>query len=170
MKMKYLALLAPLLLAAATPADAALSPADLAAIRQLETAQEAAWNAHDAHAYAQLFAADADTVNVLGWWWKSRAELEKQLGDAFAFVFAHSKLHIDDVAIRPLGDDIAVVHVTWSMTGAIKPTASAGAAPELGIQTQVVRRTGSTWLIEAFHNTNSLPVRPFPKGNGFPPT
>lgn len=34
-----------------------------------------AWNRHDMEAFAQLFAADAEFVNVVGLWWKGRALL-----------------------------------------------------------------------------------------------
>ncbi len=45
---------------------AVASSQDAEAIRALEARQESAWNDHNAHAYAQLFTIDADTVNVLG--------------------------------------------------------------------------------------------------------
>src|SRR6188508_1006753 len=59
-------------------------------IRDLQTRQAAAWNRHDAKAYADLFTEDADVVNVVGWWWKGRAEIESKLAAGFAFVFAES--------------------------------------------------------------------------------
>ena len=150
------------LLLATAPALA--QPGDDAAIRQLEAQQEAAWNAHDAHAYAQLFAEDADLVNVLGWWWKGRAEAEQKLTAAFSYVFAHSILHVDDVSVRPLTDDLALAHVTWSMTGAASPDGSGRNIPQHGIQTQLLRRSEGRWLILAFQNTNAVPEHPFPSG------
>lgn len=155
-----LAAMAGLLLAAAAPAGAA--PADDAAIRDVQAQQEAAWNAHDAHAYTQLFADDADLINVLGWWWKGRDEAERKLASAFAFVFAQSTLHVEEVSVRPLADDLALAHVTWSMTGARSPDGSGGNIPQHGIETQLLRRTAGRWLILSFQNTNSVPERPFP--------
>lgn len=152
--------IAGLLLAIAASARAA--PADDAAIRAVQARQEAAWNAHDAHGYAQLFAEDADVVNILGWWWKGRAEAERKLATAFAFVFAESRLHIDDVSVRPLSDDLALAHVTWSMTGARSPDGSGGNVPQHGIETQVLQRSPAGWLIVSFQNTNAVPERPFP--------
>ena len=35
-----------------------------------------AWNEHDMRALSRLFADDADFVNVVGIWWKSRREIE----------------------------------------------------------------------------------------------
>ena len=153
---------AAFLIALAAPSWA--GPPDEAAIREVETRQEQAWNTHDARAYARLFAEDADVINVLGWHWKGRAEAEQKLGSAFAFVFARSSLHIDDVAIRPLSDDLALAHVTWTMTGARSPDGSGGSVPQHGIQTQLLRKTDGRWLILSFQNTNAVPERPFPMG------
>lgn len=143
---------------------ASTSSQDADAIRALEARQESAWNEHNAHAYAQLFTIDADTVNVLGWWWRSRAELEEKLGKGFSFVFARSRLHIDDVAIRFLTAKVAVAHVRWSMTGAVSPDGSGNNVPQKGIQTQTLYKTTDGWLIAAFQNCNAVPERDFPMG------
>jgi uncharacterized protein (TIGR02246 family) len=139
---------------------------DEAAIRAVEAGQATAWNAHDAGAYARLFSDDADVVNVLGWWWKSRAELEQKLGRAFATVFAHSVLRVEDVSLRFLSDDLAVAHVRWSMTGAISPDGSGRNVPQQGIQTQLLKKTAGHWLISEFQNTNSVPEKPFARPSG----
>src|SRR5436190_22282030 len=59
------------------------SEQDKADIRNLQNQQADAWNRHDAKAYASLFKEDGDCVNVVGWWWKGRAEIEKKLTDAY---------------------------------------------------------------------------------------
>ena len=140
---------------------AAHDPADEAAIRKLEVQQQEAWNRHDATAYANLFTEDGDCVNVVGWWWKGRAEIEKKLTAAYAFVFAQSTLTIGDVNVRFLTPDMAVAHVRWTMTGARTPHALP--KPEQGIQTQVLQKSGGNWLIAVFQNTNSIPEMPFPE-------
>jgi hypothetical protein len=77
-----------LTMASGATAAAADRQADEAAIRDIvQTRQQQAWNQHDAKAYAGLFAEDGDVVNVVGWWWKGRKEIESNLTDAFAFVF-----------------------------------------------------------------------------------
>ncbi len=156
--------LKPIVLCAFAPAvlGAPSANRDIEAIRSLEQRQESAWNEHDAHAYSQLFTVDADTVNVLGWGWKSRVELEQKLGKGFKFVFARSHLHIEDVTVRMLDADVAVVHVHWSMTGAGSPDGSGANVPQKGIQTQVVQRTNGSWLIAAFQNNNAVEERDFP--------
>jgi SnoaL-like domain len=39
---------------------------------------EDAWNSHDMRRFAACFAADADFVNVVGAWWRGRAEIEEK--------------------------------------------------------------------------------------------
>ena len=103
---------------------------DESEIRQLQARQQDAWNRHDAKAYAALFSEDGDIVNVVGWWWKGRREIERQLQAAFAVVFRDSRLTITDVEVRFLARDVAIAHVRWTMEGArtpaFDPRASAG--------------------------------------------
>jgi uncharacterized protein (TIGR02246 family) len=135
---------------------------DEAAIRKVETLQQEAWNNHDATAYANLFTEDGEIVNVVGWWWKGRPEIEKKLTDAYAFVFRESVLTVTDVKVRFLTPQIAVAHVLWTMVGARTPKGIP--EPQQGIQIQVLQKDAGKWLITSFQNTNSLPERPFPKG------
>jgi uncharacterized protein (TIGR02246 family) len=135
---------------------------DEAEIRNIEKQQQEAWNRHDAKAYASLFADDGDIVNVVGWWWKGKAEIEKKLTDAYAFVFRESALTIGDVEVRFLTSKIAVAHVRWTMVGARTPKGIP--EPQQGIQMQILRKQAGKWLIASFQNTNSIPERPFPKG------
>jgi uncharacterized protein (TIGR02246 family) len=139
------------------------SEADDALIREVQTRQAAAWNAHDAAAYANLFTVDGDVVNVLGWWWRGRSQIQSKLSDAFAWVFRDSKLTIIDVQTRFIDPSTAVAHVRWTLDGAKVPP-GAPAPPREGIQLQLLRKVGKQWLITSFQNTNSVPERPFPKG------
>lgn len=135
---------------------------DEADIRKLETEQEEAWNRHDAKAYANLFTAEGDCVNVVGWRWKGRAEIEKKLTDAYVFVFRESVLTVKEVDIKFPAPEMAVAHVRWTMVGARTPKGLP--QPQQGIQLQVLQKQAGKWLIAAFQNTNSLPEMPFPKG------
>ena len=140
---------------------------DEAAIRALEARQPEAWNKHDAKAYASLFTENGDCVNIVGWWWKGRAEIEKKLTDAYVYVFKDSTLTVSNVDIRFLTADVAVAHVRWSLTGARTPAGLP--VPQQGLQTHVVQKQNGEWLIAAFQNTLSVPEMPFPKGPVVPP-
>ncbi|MDP9098817.1 MAG: SgcJ/EcaC family oxidoreductase [Verrucomicrobiota bacterium] len=143
-------------------AGAAEAANEESAIRALEVQQQEAWNRHDAKAYAALFTEDGDCVNVVGWWWKGRAQIEMKLTDAYVYVFNESVLKIGEVTVRFLEPGSAVVHVRWTMTGARTPQGIP--TPQQGIQTQLVQKQSGKWLIAAFQNTNSIPEMPFPKG------
>jgi len=134
--------------------------ADEAAVRAKALQQADAWNRHDAKAYSALFTTDCDVVNVTGWWWKSRAEMQEKLTRAFSTVFAHSTLRFTDVHVKFLKPDIAVAHASWRMTGARMP--SGMPAPDHGIQTLVMTRHQGKWLIAEFQNTLGKPEHPFP--------
>ena len=151
-------------LVANAPAGTADAAENVAQINALEHRQATSWNAHDAHAYAQLYTRDADVVNVVGWHWRGRDELERKLGRGFGFIFARSRLTIGEISVRFLKPDVAVVHVQWTMTGALGPTGGA-APPQRGIQTQVLLKQGGVWRIDAFQNTNAAPEQPFPLPN-----
>jgi uncharacterized protein (TIGR02246 family) len=138
------------------------SDPETTAIRELETQQQEAWNQHDAKGYASLFTEDGDCVNVVGWWWKGRAEIEKKLTAAYAFVFRESALTIAGVDVRFPAPEIAIAHVRWSMVGARTPPGYPKV--QQGIQTQLLQKQNGIWLIAAFQNTNAIPETPFPQG------
>lgn len=152
---------------AAWPARAAAQSHDDVDVRTVATRQADTWNRHDAKAYAALFTEDCDVVNVVGWWWKGRAELERKLAAAFSFVFRESTLTIGEVQVRFLTSKIALAHVRWSMVGARTPAGIP--EPREGIQTLVLTKRAGQWLIAGFQNTHSVPERPFPTGPAAPP-
>lgn len=135
---------------------------DEAQIRDLQRRQEAAWNQHDATAYAALFTEDGEVVNVVGWWWQGRAEIEAKLKAAFAFVFKSSTLTVTDVHVRFIRSDMAIAHVKWTMTGARTPPGVP--EPKQGLEIQVLKKQRGKWLILSFQNTTSIPEIPFPAG------
>ena len=150
--------------ALAAPALGEASGADERAIQAVEARQADAWNRHDARAYADLFTSDADVVNVLGWWWRGRREIETKLRAAYAAVFADSTLSVEAVSVRFLTPSVAIAHVRWTMVGAKSPDRSGTHIPQKGIQTQTLRKVSGVWLIAAFQNTNTVPEHPFPQG------
>jgi uncharacterized protein (TIGR02246 family) len=152
----------PLALVAVGGGAYAAASEDETGIRELQTSQADAWNRHDAAAYAALFTEDGDCVNVLGWWWKGRTQIQNKLNAAFAFVFHESQLAITDTSVRFLSPTIAIAHVSWTMTGAKMPPGIP--EPRQGIETQVLQKQSGHWLIQSFQNTNGLPERPFPVG------
>ncbi len=137
--------------------------ADESAIRDLVgSRQQQAWNQHNARAYAALFAEDGDVVNVVGWWWKGRTEIESNLTRMFANIFRESTLTFTQVDVRFLTPDLAIAHARWTMTGAHMPPGLP--EPREGLQTLTVQKCNGEWLIAAFHNTNYVPPPPTAAG------
>ena len=135
------------------PLCAADRATDESAIRDLVgPRQQQAWNNHDAHAYAELFAEDGDVVNIVAWWWKGRAEIESNLTRMFANVFRDSTLTFTQVDVRFLTAEIAIAHARWTMTGAHMPPGLP--EPREGLQTLTVQKRNGKWLIAAFQNTS----------------
>ncbi|HEX6832915.1 MAG TPA: SgcJ/EcaC family oxidoreductase [Rudaea sp.] len=145
----------------ALPALAAAAPVDdEKAIRELQVRQERAWNQHDAAAYASLFTADGDVVNLVGWWWRGRAQIQSKLTAAFAVAFRDSTLTLGEIDVRSLNPTVAVAHVRWTMTGAKTPPGVP--EPRQGIEVQVLQKQDGKWLIASFQNTVSVTEVPFP--------
>jgi uncharacterized protein (TIGR02246 family) len=146
---------------ALTPTLASARESDAEAVRQVALQQADAWNKHDAAAYSALFTPDCDVVNVVGWWWKSRVEMQQKLTRAFSTIFAYSTLSFTDVQVKFLKADIAVAHASWKMSGAQMPPGMP--APDQGIQTLILtKQRDGKWLIAEFQNTLGKPEHPFP--------
>ena len=158
MRNEVLSLVLPAFLLA--PAARGDQARDAAEIRDVQARQAETWTRHDAKAYAALFADDADVVNIVGWRWKGRAQLEARMTAAFAYVFRESTLTVTDVETRFLGPEIAIAHVRWTMTGARTPPGMP--EPRQGIQTLTMVKKAGQWRIAAFQNTLATPEVPFP--------
>src|SRR4030095_4909582 len=114
---KQLLTLSILILVTTSPKTAFGGPLDQDEddIRSVVIRKQEAWNRHDAKEYADLCTEDADLVNVVGWRWKGRAEIEKKLTDAYVFVFRESVLTVKEVNVKFLAPEIAVAHIRWTM-------------------------------------------------------
>jgi uncharacterized protein (TIGR02246 family) len=63
-------------------------------VEDLAAAFVAAWNRHDMQSLAALFTEDAHFVNVMGMWWKSRAEIEAAHAATHASIFKNAILMV----------------------------------------------------------------------------
>ena len=116
-----------------------------------------AWADRDARALADLFAEDADFVNVVGLWWRSRDRIEQAHAYGFERIFGASTMTVRAPRTRRLGDAAAVVHVAWAIAGQVRPDGSPGGTRE-GIFVFVLeRRADGRWLVVAAQNTDLVP-------------
>ena len=138
-------------------AEALGAPADLEAIRQVITETTAAFNLHDAKAFARYYTPDAWLVTVRGESMAGTAEIENELTSIFESRAKSAKLETLDVSIRFIRPDVALAHVLNELSGLKSP--SGGLLPahrELSIRVFV--KNDGVWRVTAFHNTI---VRPF---------
>ena len=77
----------------------------------------AAWNLKDVHAFASQFTEDATFVNVNGALWMGRKDIEDRHAKAGIFKSSHADIKPD--SMRLLRPDIALVHVSWTITGTL---------------------------------------------------
>ena len=121
------------------------------AIDRLVADMIAAWNRHDAAAFAAAFAEDAEFTNVFGMVQQGRAGIEAAHAPIFKTMFKDSVLTAAETRVRLIRPDVASVDVRWKMTGARDPMGNPW--PErAGILSWIVTRHGDHWLIDVSHN------------------
>lgn len=103
---------------------------------------EQGWALGDGEAFAGVFSEDVDFVTVRGEELFGRRAVALGHGQLFAGPYRDTKLTTEISLIRPLSEEISVVHVTSSI-------APAGITTHA--QAVVVRRADG-WEIAAFHN------------------
>ena len=117
---------------------------------------EDAWNRADADALADLFAEDAEFVNVVGLWWHDRANIRGAHAFGFARIFPGSRITMDEPRVRLLGTDAAVVQSRWHLVGQVTPDGEP-AGDRDGILTFVLERRLGGWITVAAQNTDIEP-------------
>ena len=141
--------------------------------KSIITGFQQAWNAHDAHALAELFVEDAHFVNVTGLWWSNRAQIRQAHQFGFDHIFGQSHMSVGRTEIRMLGEDHAVVHARVTVTGQNTPM---GRPPVTGarssfVVTRLTDEHGPYWREPSRLRTQmSYPVDPRhtstrPRGN-----
>ncbi len=146
------------LASAATAADRA---DDEAAVRELGTKWQDAWNRRDAEALTALLAEDVDFVTVLGprGWMRGHAQFKEAHARMFTTLFTESRWTTRETHVKFIRPDLAIQRVLWSTTGDRVRHVKHG-EPRSGIFTWVVEKRNGTWLIIASQNTESMPILP----------
>lgn len=116
-----------------------------------------AWNNRDPDTLASIFDEDAEFVNVVGLWWHDRASIRKAHAYGLERIFNQSTLRIVRVKVKPLSDDIAVVHARMSLSGQTPVGDVAHPRPRQNIFSFVVHRTTDGWRCAAAQNTDVVP-------------
>ncbi len=118
-----------------------------------------AWNAGDAKAIAELFAEDADFVNVVGLWWTSRRSIRRAHKRGFEQIFRASEISVEKLTLRMLGTEAAVVHARWRMSAQLDPQGRPSTGGRRGVITWVLQRLADgTWICVSSQNTDIAPA------------
>jgi uncharacterized protein (TIGR02246 family) len=118
-----------------------------------------AWNHHDAKAFAEVFAEDADLTNWLGDGARGRAGIEAMHAPVFDTIFKNSRQEHTDIKIRFIRPDVAAVDVRWKMTGATDPQGNP--RPERqGLLSFVMANDAAQWQIVVMHNLDVTALPP----------
>jgi uncharacterized protein (TIGR02246 family) len=114
------------------------------------------WNKHDMEAFARIFAADVDYVNIGG---RHRKGVQENVAEHATLFQGRLKNVVQtptSVQVRFIRPDVALVHTTWDVTGWTR--LSGDPVPVLReITTMVMVKNAGTWLITAFQNTYVSP-------------
>jgi uncharacterized protein (TIGR02246 family) len=116
-----------------------------------------AWNKRDPDALASLFDSHAEFVNVTGLWWHDRASIRKAHAYGLERIFNASTLAVDELRLKHLSDDVAIVHAAMTLSG---QTAIAGIrqpGSRKTIFSFVVHRVADRWMCASAHNTDVIP-------------
>jgi len=114
-----------------------------------------AWNKHDARGMSTVFADDADMIDPYGRIAKSKAEIEKMLRDEHSNAFKDSRITLRSSGLKFLSQDVAVGNYEFEVTRARD---RAGKETTLqGHLTDVFKKQGDTWVVEACRPTVPLP-------------
>jgi len=116
-----------------------------------------AWNARNAQALANLFAEDAEFVNVVGLWWHNRDDIYKAHEYGLRVIFHASELKVTKIAVKQLTDEVAVVHARMRLRGQTAHGNVQTPADRYNLFSFVVQKLPQGWLCVSAHNTDIMP-------------
>jgi len=114
-----------------------------------------AWNRHDMEAFAQLFAADAEFVNVVGLWWQGRTQIKEAHELTHATIFKNSHLTIIETSVRFPSPRFSIARSRWQLEGHVSPDGQP-LPSRTGILVNVLTFDGDNWIIIDSQNTDVL--------------
>jgi uncharacterized protein (TIGR02246 family) len=128
--------------------------ADQAKLKNLPVLWEHYWNIHDMDSMGTMLHTNVDFVNVAAVWLKGRSitvahHKQRHVG----IVFKNSVWKTDSVAIKFIKPDMAVIHLSWGLSGDNDPDGTPR-KPRHGIFTWLVVKENKDWKILIAQNTN----------------
>jgi len=127
----------------------------IAEVNRIVAAFAETWNWHDMAAFAELFAPDAEFVNVVGIWWKGREEIRKAHEFTHSTMFRNSRLTMLEISVRFPAPQFAIARSRWKLEGHVGPDGAALPARN-GILVNVLADAFGKWLIIDSQNTDII--------------
>lgn len=116
-----------------------------------------AWNERDARNLANLFAEDAEFVNVVGLWWHRREDIFKAHHYGLKVIFKDSHLNVSRTKVKMLKEDIALVHAKMHLRGQSTDRRTEQPEDRYNLFSFVVMRQSEGWECVSAHNTDIIP-------------
>jgi len=126
-----------------------------AEVERVVAAFAEAWNRHDMEAFAELFAADAEFVNVVGMWWKGRAEIKAAHEFTHSTMFKSSRLTILETTVRFPAPLLAIARSRWLLENHVSPDGEPLPARN-GVLVNVLALRDGRWSIIDAQNTDII--------------
>lgn len=151
-------------------------PQDHLAVSRIVNEYGDAWNKRDMNALGELFAPDADFVNVAGQRWKGREALQKNHAYMHGTIgaedrsgvtglrerhgaFRESTWEFTNIDVILPTTNVAIAYATWRLTGHTVSGVTGTTDPRTGIMIFVLIRSGDLWKIAASQNTETLGIK-----------
>lgn len=122
----------------------------------------AAWNAHDPHRMAAMYAIDGDVMEPDGATAKGRNEVEKHFAEEHAAAFKNTELKLTVDSVWFVTGDVALVDGTYLVVGAVDPNGQP-LPPRKGLLTSVLIKEDGTWHVAASRSMIPIPLPWRPK-------
>jgi uncharacterized protein (TIGR02246 family) len=126
---------------------------DAAEIHAALDGMQAAWNHHDMKAFVSYMTDDVEWVNVVGMWWKGKAQVFKAHDALHKTIFKDRTLHdAQTVELRAIAPGVVVATSVipadgyTTLHGTIEP-------PDRNVLTEVFVHRDGKWLVAEGHNT-----------------
>jgi uncharacterized protein (TIGR02246 family) len=130
-----------------------LPQTDAAQIHAALKGMDDAWNRHDMKAFVSYMSEDVEWVNVVGMWWKGKAQVYKAHEAFHQTIFKNRQLHEpESVELRLVAPDTVLATVIAIADGFTTPSGHVEPAGR-GVLTEVFVRRDGRWLVVQGHNT-----------------
>jgi uncharacterized protein (TIGR02246 family) len=163
-KLFSILLLAALALSGSAIAQTAVAPEDLKVIQDNIVLLHEVWNRHDMAGYTSHMTEDVEWINVVGDWWKGKAQVFSTLDRFHKTIFKDRQLHpAEKLSIREIAPHV-IVSTMINPADAYTGQSGIKQPPTRNVLTLIWVKRDGMWLIAQAQNTIEAPVTP-PKPN-----